>query len=252
MSVPARVALAMLTACAFAILAGCAGSHGSVVVRESMVEFTDTDREKIASSEAAPYLLQPGDIFSLQSLVDAELTQHNILVLPDGSAGFVGLGSFKVAGRAIAEVEAQVSDAYSRKFRDVDLSLVVHQTTGRKVYVLGEVKNPGLYDIPAGGVIGAVTRAGGFSEWSDQGSVVLMRMTPAGYMCREIDVQGLRDGATFDAAALDLQPFDIIWVSRSRIGDFAAFTKNVVTSLTQYSRLILDVMQIDDPIQFRR
>lgn len=233
---------------------GCAGSSRQVVRNELLLPFTSEQLEAIDKAEAAPYLLQRGDLFSVETMIDEELRQLNVLVLPDGTATLVHLGNMPVAGLSLAQLEDMLNAAYSRDFRDVHLNVVLQKVAGRQVYVLGEVQNPGLYDVgPQGlGIMGAIAQAGGFTEWSGQASVVLLRLTPAGYLSREFDITALRKGRTFDAAVLDLQPYDVIYVNRSKIGDFAAFSKNVMGSLVQYSRFVLDVRGLEDPELYRR
>ncbi len=238
---------------AFATLSGCA-SGGGVVKREAMVEFSDEDREAVARSTAAPYTLQPGDVFNVESLTGEELDQANVLVLPDGTASFAGLGNRPVSGRSLADVEAELVRDYGRMFRDVDINVIVTKIEGMKIFVLGEVTRPGLYPVTSAraGILGLVAEAGGFGDWAQQGSIVLLRLTDSGYVSREIDLRAIREGTAFDPEAFDLQAYDILWVSRSAIGDFASFTTNVVGSLTEYTRMILDVRQIENPTLLRR
>lgn len=234
-------------------LGGCA-SNQRVLSRQMMVPFTDEQREAIDKTEAAPYRLQRGDVFAVETLVDTELRQPDVLVLPDGTASLVHIGSMRVAGLSIGELEQRINSTYSRDFRDVNLTVVLKEISGRQVYVLGEVKQPGLHDISSDGigVLGAVAMAGGFTNWSRQTSIVLLRLTADGYLSRELNLAALRKGQAFDMAAVDLQPYDIIYVNRSRIGDFASFTQNVVASLTQYSRFVLDIRYIENPELYRR
>lgn len=252
--VRARLAAWALACAALLAVAGCAGSPRQVVRRELLCEFTPEQRTAIESAESAPYRLQRGDLFAVETLVDEELRQDSIIVLPDGSASFADLGNVVVEGRTIAEVEQTLNEAYSRNYRDVALSVVLKKVVARQVYVLGEVRNPGLYDVTGRGIgiMGAIAQAGGFSDWAGHASVVVMRLTADGYFIRELDLTALRKGSEFDAAAVDLQPYDIVYVNRSKIGDFAAFSKNVMTSLVQYSRFILDARQIEDPEIYRR
>ncbi len=232
---------------------GCATSRGRVVANQTFLPFTEDQRLAITRVQAAPYRLQRGDVFDVSSLYDEELRQSNILVLPDGTATFVGIGKIPVAGMTLQELDEKLTAAYARIFRDVDIDIVLRQVSGQQVYVLGEVKNPGLYKLSnmGIGIMGAIAEAGGFADWASQGSVILMRLQPDGYLCRKLDLKSLRDGA-FDPAAIDLQPYDIIYVSRSKIGNLAAFTKDLAGSLVQYTRLILDIKQIQNPSQFYR
>lgn len=248
-----RCAGLMILPLMLAVLGGCGGSR-QVLTRQMMLPFTEEQRLAIEQTEAAPYILQRGDVFAVETLVDEELLQPGVLILPDGTASLVHLGNMPVAGLTIQELEKTINESYGRSFRDVNLNVVLRQVSGRKVYVLGEVRSPGLHEIgrEGVGVMGAIAMAGGFTEWASQGSVVLLRLTPEGYLSREFNIKALSRGGDFDAYTLDLQPYDIVYVNRSKIGDFASFTKNVVGSLTQYSRLVLDIRIIDDPETYRR
>jgi polysaccharide biosynthesis/export protein len=250
----ARFAGAALVLSAALSIAGCAGSQRRVVRQEMLYEFTAEQRAAIAGVQTAAYRLQSGDKFAVESLVDDELRQDSIIVLPDGTASFVDLGNMTVKGLTIPELEQTLNAAYSRNYRDVALSVVLKELAGLRVYVLGEVRNAGLYNVVSrgSGVLGAIAQAGGFTEWAGHASVVLMRMTPEGYLIRELDLTTLRKGEDFDTASFDLQPYDIVYVNRSKIGDFAAFAKNVIGSLEMYSRTILEVRQIANPDIYRR
>jgi polysaccharide biosynthesis/export protein len=249
-----RQAALWLLPAMLAVMSGCAGSSRQMLNREMVLPFTDEQFEAVEQAESAPYLLQRGDVFAIETLIAEELRQPGILVLPDGTATLIHLGNMKVAGLTVSELEEKINAAFSRDFRDVRLNVVLHEIAGRKVYVLGEVEQPGLYDIGREGIgiMGAIALAGGFTDYSAQGSVVILRLTPQGYLSRELNLAALRKGRAFDTAALDLQPYDIIYVNRSKIGDFAAFTQGLVGSLTQYSRIILDIRQIENPEFYRR
>ena len=113
----------------------------------------------------------------------------------------------------------------------------------RKVYVLGEVERPGGYDHegPGFNVISAIAAAGGYNTFVATGSVALIRMSPEGYHCREMDLGSISHGYEFDASILDLQPYDIIYVSRSAIGDFAVFSENLLEGLLRFTNLATDI-----------
>ncbi len=248
------VACSLMAAVLAGAAGGCASSGGPVVTREITIPFSDAQREALAHAQRAPYTFQRGDVFAVESLYDNELRQDNIIVLPDGTATVAGVGRIPVAGRTLAEVQEAIADSLSRQFRDVKIDIVLRELAGPRVYVLGDVRNPGLYRVadPRAGVLGVLAEAGGLNDVAQAGSVILLRLQPDGYYCRQLDLRGLRDGKSFDLAAVDLQPFDIIYVTRSAVGDFAVFSRNLAASLAQYSRFILDVRQIIDPKIFRR
>ena len=218
-------------------------------MRETAVAFSPAQKEVLATMESAPYRVQRGDSFSLHFIYHERLNQYDILVLPDGTANFVGLDQVAVAGLSVTELDSVLTVRYGQQYRDPDLSVVVKSIAGRQVFVMGEVRVPGMYDIPPRGigVLGAIALAGGFTDHAGAGSVVQVRVTPNGYVSRELDLSSLQDQNGFDVALLDLQAYDILVVPRSWVGDLAVFTEGVVSSLLSYTRLALDVRMIEDP-----
>ena len=134
------------------------------------------------------------------------------------------------------------------------IKVIVNEVAAQQIFVLGEVRQPGAVELPSHGlgVLSAVAMAGGFIDGADKGSVVQIRVAPDGYLCREFDLSSLHEGKSFDPRLMDLQPFDIIYVTRSFMGDLYAFSRDVVGSLTNYTRLILDLRTIQDPDRYLR
>lgn len=101
-------------------------------------------------------------------------------------------------------------------------------------------------------MLAAIAMAGGFEKGADKGSVILVRVTSGGYLCREIDLSNFASGVAFDPIVADLQPYDVIWVERTAIGDFAAFTSTLITSLLSYTQLAVDVKYVTEGNVIRR
>jgi len=236
-------------------LAGCGGvSTGPAVKREMAVMFTPEQAAAIRAVDGQDYSIRRGDTLGVRDLINEVLNQDEVLVLPDGSASFFGLAPIRVAGMTVGELDSLLTQEYGKEFRDPRVSVAVRELGSSEIYVLGEVRMPGKYEIPKGGfsILAAVASAGGFAKDADDGSLVLVRMTPQGYLCREIDLSNFAAGRSFDPAVADLQPFDVVYVSRSAIGDFAAFTSTVVTSLLSYTGLAVDVKYVTEGDIFRR
>lgn len=229
---------------------GCGSSRGPAIRHEALVPFSEGDHKLVSAAQYSPYRIQRGDllgVFFISEELNEFMKQPEVLVLPDGSASFVGVDRVEVAGRTVTYLDSLLTARYSEKLRVVDLSVTVVKSVGTQVYVLGEVREAGLYNVPQQGftVLGAITLAGGFQEGADKGSVSLIRLTPEGYLCREIDLSSVRKGRFFDAALVDVRPYDIIFVSRTAIGDFVAFSRDVVRSLGDYTNIIMDARAIE-------
>jgi protein involved in polysaccharide export with SLBB domain len=239
---------------ALAVSGGCASHNGPRVKHEFMLTFTPEQKQEQQDIATRSYRIHRGDVFAVFFTYNKEKDQQNVMVLPDGTASLQGLDQLYVAGLTVPGLDSLLTDRYAEQLRDPDLSVVMQSLAGRKVYVLGEVNNPGLFDLPVHGlsVLGAVAMAGGFTNWAGRGSIAQIRVTPEGYLCRELDIGDIKHPKSIDVAVLDLEPFDVIYVSRSWIGDFASFSREVATNLLQYTRLWTDVRLIEDPERFWR
>ena len=109
--------------------------------------------------------------------------------------------------------------------------------------MLGEVNQPGLYDVPPEGlgIVGAVTMAGGFHENAAKEGTVLVRVTPDGYLVQEIDLSDIGNIASASLAMVHLQPYDVVYVPRSRSGDFAVFSRQILVGLANITRIAVDI-----------
>lgn len=248
------VSVGIAAALVAGLMCGCASTGGPAVRREMLVPFGPEEQDLLARIQSDPYLIQRGDELGVFFMHSEVLNQSRILVLPDGSASFVGVDRIEVAGKPLAWVDSLLTARYAEKMLDPDLSVVVEKSAGLVVYVLGSVESPGAYDLPPQGlgVLSAIALAGGFLNDANKGAIALIRVSPQGYLCREIDLASVKDGRRFDAAVIDLQPYDIIWVSRTAIGDFVAFSKDVIGSLKNYSSVLFDIRAIENPDKYYR
>ena len=111
---------------------------------------------------------------------------------------------------------------------------------------MGEVKAPGLYSLPMGGIdiLGAVSVAGGFTDDASRAGTLIIRSSMEGYQFQEVNLDRFDDQTFAQVATIPLQPYDIVWVPRSRIGDFGYFARNVLAGMAYITRMVYDVNYI--------
>jgi protein involved in polysaccharide export with SLBB domain len=256
MSVMRRVILVLAAVVVLGGLGGCGGAAatGPAVRREMTVAFTAEQQEQLRQVDQRSYVIHAGDVLSVKDLLNETLEQESILVLPDGSATFFGLDQVRVAGMTLRELDNLLTAEYAKEFRDPKVTVAVRQIGSSEIYILGEVVDPGAYKwTPTGfSLLSVIAQAGGFTNVADQGSVVLVRASSQGYLCREIDLRTVADGRSFDPVILDVRPRDVIYVSRTKIGDFAVFTKGLVESLLTYTGVAVDIKYLMSGDTFRR
>lgn len=238
---------------AAALLAGgCAGT--SPAIRTQVQPFTPAELELRRQAQTARYRLRVGDTFAVDFKYQDELDQKNITILPDGRFTMAGLEDVHAVGMTIPQLDSLITTHFGRDYNNPELSILVQELAKRQVYVLGEVRAPGIYDLPVGGegVLQAVAMAGGFLPAASKGQVLLIRVTERGYFYRICNMSHLEKKGLRDASALDLQAFDVVYVPRSAIGDLAMFSETVLGSLVDIGNLFWDVYAIThlDKVQF--
>ncbi|MBK6899512.1 MAG: polysaccharide export protein [bacterium] len=234
---------AVLAACG-----GCGSAGGRQPVRTETQPFSPAEAELWNAARNAEYTFRIGDIFDVVFKYDKELDQRNVQILPDGRMSISGFENVSVSGMTISQVDSMITAAYARDYLTPDLTIILKEFGKSFVYVLGSVNRPGEYNLPEfrGGVLQAVAAAGGFDKTASSSEVLLIRATPEGFLYRHFDLSHLEKQGLPSAEALDLRPYDIIYVPRSPVGDLAAFSDQVLGSVLNFSQLFWDVYAISN------
>jgi len=233
-SLSVRVVYALLFAMLLCVLlTGCGGSS-DIMVRSDFVEFTPEQKSDLVAQGTHSYQIQERDILKVYFAYERELNQDGIIVLNDGTVSLIGVGNLKLAGYTLSEADSVLTAAYSREYREPALSVMVQETFGRRVYVLGEVGNPGLHRLSMGGIdiLSAVAVAGGFTADAEKAGTLVIRVTPEGYQFHEINLDAFSGVELAAVAGVPLLNYDVVYIPRSRIGDFGYFAKNVLVGFS--------------------
>jgi polysaccharide export outer membrane protein len=106
-------------------------------------------------------LIHPGDQLNVQVYGDQSLTQ-NVTVLQDGTLDYPLVGRISVAGKTPPQAAGLIAQRLGRYVRKPIVTISVVQLAQPSVLVLGDVKNPGKYQLRSDGRISdAIAAAGG-------------------------------------------------------------------------------------------
>jgi protein involved in polysaccharide export with SLBB domain len=179
------------------------------------------------------YRFYPGDEIEVTVPSAAELNK-SVVVQPDGRVALPLIGPVMAADRTIAELQAAITQGYSTQLLRPQVEVSIKSAAPLKVFVGGEVGNPGVYDMAGDGdALRAVIQAGGFKSSSKRSSVVIIRRGPNGRaMLRTADLlSGMTNGR---ADLVPLRRFDIVYVPRSGVSEAGLF-------MQQYFRDLLPI-----------
>ena len=147
-------------------------------------------------AEPLRYGVNPGDALNVFVWNDEALSS-TIRVAPDGTISYPLVGSISVIGQTtpqIAETIATALDEYLKDRPVVTVSL--EEAAGNQIYVLGEVRQPGVYVMSRSMTAAqALALAGGTTEYASTGSIKVIRDTEAGERTlQELNYDRLKSG----------------------------------------------------------
>lgn len=130
-----------------------------------------------ASHGSGEVTIRPGDhVFVLVQGQDA--MSGELPVRADGSIVQPVIGRLDLAGASTGDAARRISERLRGVVVDPRVNVSIVSTTA-KISVVGEVAHPGPFDIGATeGVLEAIARAGGLTEFADKDRIFVLRRHP--------------------------------------------------------------------------
>lgn len=170
-----------------------------------------------------PYRIQIGDVLGLRFLLNPELNEE-VTVRPDGLISTTIAEDVAAYGRRPSEISADLRERYSGTLRDPQVSVIVRSFAPNRIYVAGEVSNPGEFITvgPNLTISQAIARAGGVKLSAARDKLFVIRRgtgdKPQAYEVNYLDIISGKN-PTLDAR---LSQFDVLYVPRT--GVYEAYT----------------------------
>ena len=124
--------------------------------------------------ERATYRLGPGDVVDVAVFGEVELI-NTVAVTPEGTLVVPGVGVARVLGLNLDQAQARMRDLVYRLYRNVDVTLTLARLRSFKVFVVGDLPNPGVRTATPVTRVSEVLPQGGGSDISRLHRNVLVR-----------------------------------------------------------------------------
>ena len=137
----------------------------------------------VAAEPSNEYKLAPNDLLDFRVFQEPELDAV-VRVSGDGQAIFPLVGGVPIAGASISEAIELIKSRYRDGYlKNPQVTLTVRSYAKKLFTILGQVQQPGSYDIQGGNeitLLQAVGMAGGYTKIADPGNVTVKRLEEGG------------------------------------------------------------------------
>ncbi|HVY15662.1 MAG TPA: polysaccharide biosynthesis/export family protein [Rhodopila sp.] len=170
------------------------------------------------------YRIQVGDVLEVRLLLNPELNEE-VTVRPDGHISTTVVPDAVAAGKTPVQLADYLRSQYARELTNPKLTVVVKSFAPTRVYVGGQVDNPGEFVTvgPTLTLSQAIARAGGIKLSGDDAKVFIIRRGPNDKpQFLSVDWNAVRHGQNPDDD-VRLAPYDVVYVPKLGIAEVYKF-----------------------------
>jgi polysaccharide export outer membrane protein len=132
-------------------------------------------RTSATAEPAYEYVIGPDDELEVAVWNNTAVTR-TVLVRPDGRISLPLANDVQAAGLTPMQLQASIVKALSPFIQNPDVAVIVKAVKSYKVSVMGEVKEPGRFELSSRAtVLDLLAMAKGFNEYADKGRIVVLR-----------------------------------------------------------------------------
>ena len=163
-------------------------------------------------SDALPgYALHEGDQIEVSVWQEEEL-RRQILIPPDGRISFPLAGEIVAAGRTVAQIQLEITAKLIKYIPEAVVTVSVTGIDGNRVYVIGQVNNPGSFVMnPQINILQALSLARGTTPFAAVDDIKVIRGTGAEQRVYEFKYNEISKGRNL-AQNIDLESGDVVIV----------------------------------------
>ncbi|GEM_PF-1556164 len=156
---------------------------------------------------------------------------QQITIRPDGRISFPFIGDIFVRGRTVADVGSEIRKKLSGHFSAPEVYLNLVKFGGKRVVVLGEVSDPGVFmPVNKARLLDVIAMAGGYTKDSALGSVILVRVNSGKPKAEKINLAKIMRGQDLSKNVY-IEADDIIYVPRTPITNISYFLQQLLGPL---------------------
>jgi polysaccharide biosynthesis/export protein len=157
------------------------------------------------------YVVKPGDQLLISVWKEEDLRQE-VLIRPDGGFSFPLAGDMNATGMSVDDISEALSRKLKRYIPDLVVTVAVTAINGNKIYVIGQVNNPGAFIMnPRLDVMQALSVAGGATPFAALNDIKILRRNASGQAVFQFRYGDVEDGRNLEQNIM-LESGDVVVV----------------------------------------
>lgn len=167
--------------------------------------------ENLQPAAVSKFTLGPGDTVEINVWRGEDLNRK-ILIGPTGIISYPFVGDIQANGKSTFQLRNIITETLSEYFKDVQVTVNLVSNQSKKIFVLGEVKRPGMFSM-AGPItiLEAVSMANGFTHDAKKKTILLVRGSLDKPELKSINLNAvLKEGDINQNVSLE--PGDVVYV----------------------------------------
>ena len=121
------------------------------------------------------YIIGPEDVLYISVWKEDQISR-SVPVRTDGKISLPLVDDVQAAGLTPMQLKEVLTDKFKKFIDNPTISVIVSEANSFKVYLSGEVKNPGVHRFRSDvTLVRLITQAGGFTEWANQKKILILR-----------------------------------------------------------------------------
>ncbi|WP_312518514.1 polysaccharide biosynthesis/export family protein [Anaerospora sp.] len=128
------------------------------------------------SAQPDDYKLGPGDVLSVGVWGYEDLKNEELIIRPDGKLSFPLAGELNVQGMTAGELTTALAARLGNYVIDPNVTVNIAKFRTTRVYVLGEVTKPGMYELEKQhNLLDAIGMAGSYTKRAAKKEIFIIR-----------------------------------------------------------------------------
>lgn len=190
----------------------------------------------VPTAWAEEYRLGPNDVLTIGVWGYEDLQIKEVAIRPDGKLAFPLVGEVQALGLSAGQLTEVLTKGLSAYVKDPKVSINIARPRTTRVYVLGEVVKPGMYELEKQhNLIDAIGIAGGYTKNAAKKKVLILRKDQMGNPIKANLVNFLTKGDLTQNYALN--EGDVVYLSDSGKINFASDILPWISATYQLRRM---------------